>query len=760
MSLFVAASRVFSLAGVGARLAPLGLMTALGFVTPSPLTAQDPAPDSVTERAADAAQADPAQEGLPLEVGRYLRYTATEGSWISVDVSPDGSTVVFDHLGDLFTVPITGGPATRLTGGMGFDTQPRFSPDGQHVLFTSDRDGGENLWIIGLDRSDTVQVTTGRHDRYISPEWAPDGDYVVATKGSKLHLWHRSGGAGQQLISEPASLRTLGAAFGTDDRYIWFSGRSSGGGSYNTGLNLYQLSIYDRLTGEVASRSDRWGGAFQPTLSPDGRWLVYASRHVADTGLRIRDLNSGEERWLAWPVQRDDQESGSNRDVYPGMSFTPDSKEVVATYGGRIWRVPVDGSTAIEVPFEVEVELPMGPMVDFSYPVSDEPTFVAKQIRNAVPSPDGSQIAFTVLSELYVMDWPEGTPRRLAEGVGQVQQHPAWSPDGQWIAFGAWTEAEGGHLYRTRADGRGAPQQLTRQPAIYFEPRWSPDGARILTERASVRDYDEALQRGSLGEPTDLVWIPAAGGDVEHVAPAGGLTGFHFTRNADRIWAYSSREGLVSMRWDGTDRRTHLKVKGRPASGRSGGQDASLILMSPNEDRAIAQIVNDLYVVHVPVVGGEAPTINVGNPERAAFPARKLTVVGGQFPVWSADGAQVHWSIGNAHVALDLGAEEPVERRVEVSFERDLPQGVAVFRGARVITMRGDEVIEDADLVVRGHRIEAVGARGSVSVPEGADIVDVSGRTIIPGLVDTHAHLRPNYVFHRPQPWSFAANLA
>ena len=139
---------------------------------------------------------DPEQEKLPLEVGRHLRYTAHEGSWMSVDVSPDGRTLVFDLLGDLYTLPLAGGHATRLTRGMAFDAQPRFSPDGQAIVFTSDRGGGENLWILSTDLTDTVQVTKGKHDTYVSPEWTPDGQYVIASKGGKLHLWHRTGGAG------------------------------------------------------------------------------------------------------------------------------------------------------------------------------------------------------------------------------------------------------------------------------------------------------------------------------------------------------------------------------------------------------------------------------------------------------------------------------------------------------------------------------------------------------------------------------------
>src|SRR5690606_848136 len=121
---------------------------------------------------------------------------------------------------------------------------------------------------------------------------------------------------------------------------------------YNSPGADYQLAVYDRETGQITPQSFRIGGAFRPTLSPDGRWLVYGTRHVDQTGLRIRDLETGDERWLAFPVQRDEQESVASRDAYPGMSFTPDSKEVVATYGGRIWRIPVDGSAPREIPFE------------------------------------------------------------------------------------------------------------------------------------------------------------------------------------------------------------------------------------------------------------------------------------------------------------------------------------------------------------------------------------------------------------------------
>jgi Tol biopolymer transport system component len=276
-------------------------------------------------------------------VARTLEFTTDEGSWISLDVSPDGQTIVFDLLGDLYTLPMSGGRATPLTSGMALDGQPRFSPDGSKVVFTSDRSGGENLWVMSLDGADTTQLTKGNGNSYQSPEWTPDGKYVVASKGGvgKLWMYHVDGGSGVQLIKEPQSLRTAGAAFGPDDRYIWFAQRT-GAHRYNTTFPVYQLAVYDRQTGQRFARSSRYGSAVRPALSPDGRWLVYGSRHDEDTGLRIRDLQTGDERWLAYPVQRDDMESRASRDALPGYSFTPDSRAVVASYGGKIWRVPVD----------------------------------------------------------------------------------------------------------------------------------------------------------------------------------------------------------------------------------------------------------------------------------------------------------------------------------------------------------------------------------------------------------------------------------
>ena len=753
-----------------------------------------------------------AADDLPLEPTRAFSLDTDEGTWISVDVSPDGETIVFDLLGDLYTLPFAGGDAAPLTSGLAWDSQPRYSPDGERVVFVSDRDGAENLWLIDVATGQARQVTNTDASNYESPDWLPDGDYVIAAtaahaaargdaRNPKLWMWHVDGGAGVQLIREPGSRRIAGPAAEPDGRRIWYAQRTRLW-QYNAVFPQYQLAYYDRETGEQYTRSARYGSAFRPTISPDGEWLVYGTRYEDATGLRLRRLATGDERWLAYPVTRDDQESVASSDVLPGMSFTPDSSELVVSYGGGIWRVPVaKGAEPVPVPFRVRTELDLGPELAFRYDVDDSPRFLARQIRDAVPAPDGSRLAFAAFDRLWVRPLPDGEARRLTD-LDVVEAQPAWSPDGESVAFVTWSP-DGGHIYRAPADGSAPAVQLTTVPAIYQQPAWSADGERLVAIQGPARVFRESSRSFAAGANENIIALPADGGDWTLVAPADGRRTPHIVpSDPDRLYLHHGDDGLVSIRWDGTDEEAHLKVSGPTPPGLSEPADASVILMSPAGGRALAQVNHDLYVVAAPTVGGDAPAVSVADPRRASVPARKLTDVGGQFPAWDAAGENVHWSIGPAHFIYDLEAAEaadraaraaatgadadtdaggadpadpdagadsgragtsgyePVEIRVDVEGSRDLPDGYGVLRGARVITMEGNEIVDNADLVVQGHRILALGRRGAVEFPDFARILDVSGTTIVPGFVDTHAHLRPSFGVHKTQPWAYLANLA
>jgi Tol biopolymer transport system component len=897
---------------------------ALALLAASSLTAQAPA--------APGAPGTPPRKPLPLDAGRHAQFTASKGTWISLDVSPDGQSIVFDLLGDLYTIPIAGGAATRLTSGMAYDAQPRFSPDGKKVVFVSDRSGGDNLWTLSLDLKDTTQVTQGNNNLYLSPEYSPDGKYIVASKAgglggaAKLQLYHVDGGGGIVLPSQPATAKLVGAAFSPDGRYIWFA-RRNGDWQYNAILPQYELGMYDRETGEASQMTSRYGSAFRPALSPDSNWLVYGARYHTETGLRIRDLKSGEERWLAYPVQRDEQESRAPLDVLPGYSFTPDSRFVIASYGGEIWRMPVDSGAAVKIPFTADVKLDVGPEVKFTYRVDTTGTLTARQIRTPVLSPDGKRLVFTALDRLYVKDMPDGAPRRLDPAeVGQY--HATWSPDGKSVAYVTWADAAGGQIMKVLVDGRPKPVQLTRTAALYYNLAWSPSGTRIVATRGAARDLKDA--QGFFGGPlgAEFVWVSATGGDAVLIAPTGSRDVAHFSSDTSRIFAYSPAEGLVSFRWDGTDVKQHLRVLGVPAPGgvpdfdqqesaplprrlapapkpepsaatdstgeAEPGQPpppAGLILIAPKGDQAVAQVGNDIYSVTVPKVGGPVPSISVAG---GSVPVKKLTDIGGEFPSWGSDGRTIHWAIGNAFLSYNLdrakavedstkaadkvkadstrraqartdslktlnakadslkkanaavpdslqsridvlkadsaktdSAKKAVEKakadstkrvqsqadslkslsakadslkkagaavpdsiqsrikalradstalakkkdekpgykpdeiRVKVTAPRDMPKGAVVLRGGRALTMKGKEIIENADVVVKDDRIVAVGPRGQVAIPSGARIIDVTGKTVLPGFVDVHYHsqwLIPE--IHPAQAWQYLTTLA
>lgn len=754
------------------------------------LTAQDQPVKSDTTKSSKKKK-----KGLPLEPGRTFEFDLTEGSWIALDVSPDGETIVFDFLGDLYTIPISGGDATQITEGMQFDSQPRFSPDGKKVVYISDESGGENLWYYDFDSKEKTQVTKGNATEYQSPEWSPDGKYMIGSKssrgGHKLWLYHIDGGSGTALTTDANAGRMIEGAFDPTGRYIWFS-RKTGGRAwdYNAALPQYQMATYDRQTGDISTQGSRYGSTFRPTPSGDGKWLAYGTRHDDQTGIVLRDLATGDESWLAYPVQHDDQESRGSRDLLPGFSWTPDNQSIVISYGGKIHKINVARKTAQEIPFRVKSKIEMGPQLSFDYPISDDDEFTVVQIRDLAPSPDGKSLAFTALNEVYIIDLPNGQPRKVVD-IEETQAQPVWSPDGEWLAFVTW-EASGGKLYKIRPNGRNLTQ-LNQADGVFQSPVWSNDGSKIVLIKGQPEDFRNATQRTAFRGTSDLIWISADGSANNFIAFTNGRGNPHFVKNSDRIYLSSFR-GLSSIRWDGTDEKQHVQVRGKAAPGSQNAPRASWIRMAPEGDQALAQVVNDLYVVTVPQVSDEAPTISVANPKNAAFPARKLTDIGGQFPAWSWDAAKVHWSIGNAHVNYDLmaakafdaqlkaeakakkktkeeGTEEkkdedkdkkkayePVENRIEVKAKRDIPKGSILLKNARIITMNGDQVIEKGDILIENNRIKQVGT--NLSAGRRVTVMDMSGKTIVPGFVDTHSHFRHPVNLHRGEFWPYLTNLA
>lgn len=780
---------------------------------------------------------------LPLKPQRKIKLNSNEGTWTSLDISPDGKTIVFDMMGDIYTVPAEGGNATALTKGLAFDNHPRFSPDGKKIMFISDRSGSDNIWYIDTEKKDTVQLTKDGNQDFVDACWTPDGDYVIYAKGRrivKLYMVHRKGGGGMQLIDAPANLKTIDPAVSPDGRYVYFSGRN-GSWNYNAQLPQYEIGVFDRNNAKTTFVTSRYGSGFTPLLSKDGKWLVYGSRFEDKTGLVLRDLASGDEKWLAYPVQRDDQESIATMGVLPGMAFTPDSKAVIASYGGKIHRIPIDGSSPSEIAFTVNADLELGPRLEFKYPVSDTSAALATQIRDAVPSPDGKKLAFTVLNRLYVMDFPNGTPKRLTTNEFTEAQ-PAWSPDGNTIAFITWN-ANGGDIYKVNATGKPAVQKITKESALYQKPVFNNAGDRLVFVRSKKDRYRESVGPVADGSEDELCWIPANGGAVTVIDKTRGRYNPHFVKGEDDKIYLNNSGNLLTIKWDGTDEKILAKITGITTYGFIRKNDkgwpypvmdcilqerdetdakeinppssADQINMSPTGNRAFAQINNEIYLVTIPKAG-KTINISVSSAENADFPARELTDLGGEFPAWEDDGKKVHWSLGNSHWVYDVDKAQdfedsvklavkrkadslakikpdtakikldstkiaadsakikadsiakkkteekfkPLEVEVKVYYSKDMPQSSVLLKGARIITMKGDEIIESGDILVTNNRIKAIGKSGTLSVPSGTKEMDMSGKTITPGFVDPHSHMWPQWGIEKNNVWIYAANLA
>ena len=750
------------------------------------------------------------KKGLPLEATRSLDINTDQGTWMSLDVHPDGSKLLFDLLGDIYELPIQGGKATRITEDLAFDSHPKYSPDGNSILFLSDRSGGNNAWIIDRKKEDTLQLTKGNTFKMQSADWSPDGNYVVVSKGTrnfKLHLYHKEGGKGTQLISKPENLKTSEPTFSADGRHIWFSQRT-GAWQYNARFPQYQLATYDRVDSKKEVMTSRYGSAFSPTLSPDGKWLVYGSRYNDQTGLVKRNLVTQEETWLAYPVQRDEQESIAPLGVLPAMSFTPDSQSLLASYGGKIYRLPIAGGAAQNIPFKVEETVVLGPQLKFDYPIEDSPTFEVNQIRDPQISPDRTAVVFTALNKLYWMSLKDKQPKQLTS-MKVTEAMPTWRPNGKEIAFVSWNEKEGGHVYKLRLDKKASPVKLTQEAGVYTHPAWSNDN-RIVVFKGAAQQFKDADGPRAFQQKSSLVWLNAARpGKSTLITKARGLSNPHFAQEDNRIYLNSS-EGLISLRWDGTDQKKYVQVDGITVYGSSYDENhlladsptapkkkpskANTILRAPKGDYALAQINNDIYIVTIPYVGADGVKINVKDASKADFPSRKLTKFGGQFPSWGLDGKVVYWSLGNTLFRYDIAQAEAreeeqkqakeeeetivalsetdsdtteedeiedyqaVELDVIVKAKRAIAKGTLVLKNATIISMNGDEIIENGTVVVKNNRIQSVGK--SIDVPAGAKVMDLEGKYLVPGFVDTHAHMWPSWGLHKRHVWVYAANLA
>jgi Tol biopolymer transport system component/imidazolonepropionase-like amidohydrolase len=780
--------------------------------------AKTPPPEQTPPKPKDpAADINQARAGA-----RRIAFTTDQGTWTSVDVAPDGETLVFDLLGDLYLLPISGGEARRLTQGPAWDAQPRFSPDGTTIAFTSDRNGIDNLWLIGADGTGARALTEEKDLYTRSPDWTPDGRYLIARRETgktaglppvELYLFHRDGGSGVQLTAADDTNNGAGPVASDDGRFIYFSHRQRHF-DYIPNLQdgLWQVARYDRVTGTVAPVTEGFGGGARPAISHAGDRLAYISRRDADTVLVLRDLATGGERILARGLERDEMEGFAQADLYPGYDFLPDDSALVLSDRGRLVRIDVESGSRQEIAFQAAVEQWAAPRVAWQDGVDRGPVQV-KVLRRPSLSPDGRAIVFEALGRLWRQAVEDGkavgAPQRLTPAASDAarpprEYAPALSPDGSSVAYVSWSDRELGAVWRVPLAG-GEPQRLTARPGHYANPVWSPDGSQLAVFRGSGLEL-----RGRQPEEEnqfDLFTLSATrpGDEPRFVIGVGFGAGqiFHpyasFSGSGDRLLfvevvapkkpGEEAKTDIVSVRLDGSDKQTHLRL---PV--------ASEVSPSPDGQWVAFTSRDNVYLTAWPPVHSEEPP-EVSLSE-GALPVFRLSEPAGAFIAWADGGTSLTWTIGDTVHRLPIARalafaatekrkaaekkkagdadeakgkkadkkEEPEpdlklppsdEIRIALTAPRAEPAGSFVLRNARVVTMKGDEILPVADILVTNSRIAGIGAAGSLTVPDGAASFDAAGMTVMPGLIDTHAHLHYSAFEIFPETkWEYLANLA
>ena len=674
---------------------------------------------------------------------------------MSVDVSPDGQTLAFDLLGDLYTLPAAGGEARLVHGGSSMERDPRFSPDGKRLLYISDRSGGDNVWVSNVDGSDAHPITAETVNSLTGPTWGPNGAFIAAARlfstddklhASELRLFALAGGSGRLLVPAPANGENVHEPqFSRDGRYLYYTEKVSPPTRSVVYIDAnhinYAIMRRDLRSGTTEELIKGFGSATTPELAPDGWHLAFIRRVQAKTVLFLYDLQTGEQRPIYDGLDRDSQADFIWQGIYyPQYGWFSDSRHVVIWAKGKLWKIDMITAAVAEIPFRVKARHRITLPPRFSHDLAPS-IFKVRAIRQLAYSPDGRTVVFNALGRLWRKSLPAGQPVRLTKSTS-LEFEPAFSPDSKLIAYVEWNDERGGLLKLAAMDGRSS-RTLAASGGVLRAPSFSRDGTRLVYK---IDAGDRCL--GGHEARIGTYWIDVRGGDSHYVT--GPVDSPMFSPDGRRIFYsvesyvdHATITSLESVDLDGLDKRVHATTQ---------DADTSELRISPDLQWIAFRDRQQYYVARYREIGSPVLVTTSGG----VLPVRRLSELGGYCLTWSADSQQVHWALGETLYSVSVADHfrsgmTPAVATVTVGLEvpADAPSGDVAFTNGRIITMAGGnsdaQVIERGTVLVHANRIAAVGTQEAVRIPEGAKVIDVSGKTIMPGLMDMHGHINNCY---------------
>jgi len=746
---------------------------------------------------------------------RDVEFTTNEGTWMCLDVSPDGKTIVFDLLGDLYTMPIAGGTATPLRQGLAWEVQPRFSPDGKKISFTSDAGGGDNIWVMDADGQHPKQVTKESFNLLNNATWV-DNEYLVARKhftsqrslgAGELWIYHYTGGSGVQLTKRKNDQQDVNEpSVSPDGRYIYYSEDMYGGGFFqynkNPNTQIFAIRRYDREEGKIEDITGGSGGACRPQISPDGKWLAFVRRDYTKTVLCVRNLATGAEYPIYDGLDKDQQEAWTVFGCYPGFSWMPDGKAMVIWAGGRIQQIPpammyalmnedeilqaIESDNGVSmnngvskknkpmsIPFTCNVKTKVAETLRFENKVF-EPEFTALAVRNAATSPDGKTLIFNAAGFLHRKNLPDGKAEKIAGDDKYLASEPAFSPDGKTLAYVTWSDEKRGSIQLLNGTTTRPLNDL--QGKIFRTPAFSPDGKQIVFR---IQNGDDEMGPGMTDKPGIYLYdgtpVPSGRGEASGTGVPRYLGDLgenpRFSPDGKCILVQTGGtlfgaldKSLKSYDLNGKDERVLVKSKyGHSFTGSPDGKWLAFIEL------------HKTYICAFPQIGKPLDL----SADTKSVPVTCVSRDAGYNLHWAGDSKKLHYTLGDEYFTINLkdrfaylpGAPDSLPAlpdaglKIGLTLKADAPEGALVLEGGRIIPMEGDRVIENGVVVIERNKITFVGsqaeyqaARFRVNNPK---IVDCSGKTIMPGIVDVHAHPGNfRYGLNPQKQWEYYAQLA
>jgi dipeptidyl aminopeptidase/acylaminoacyl peptidase len=694
---------------------------------------------------------------LPIKVARTISFATDEGSYMNVDVSPDGKMLVFDLLGDLYTIPSTGGAAKQLTRGLALHIRPVWSPDGRRIAYISDASGAWHLNV--MDLSDQFHRVLGREFSYVGYEldgvWMTDGKSI----GIRDSIY---------TVANTVKRSNFGQLI-----------RCSSDGKFVYGLDSGRLFRFNPVTRQKMAIGPVLNEFQRAALSPDTRWWCYIVDSNSSQCLIALDLLNHTGKILVGSlIQKDPRYMMPRWNPLPGQhfSFSPDSKYVFIAYGGKIHRIAVETGRDQIIPFQAHVNSDLGAYDYHTFRLSHD-SIEVKYMRSANASPDRKRLVFAALDQIYIMDLPKGKPRLLTpQSIGQFQ--PVFSPDGRWIAYVSWNDTAGGYLWRVPGSG-GQPERLTAVRGFYEHPVWSPDGSFIAVINGALKKVEQF--EPAIGK---LELVDVNGKTFRIIDDSLPLVDnrLAFSQDGKRIiytpkarnWKPGSEALQLVSKSLNNDSLEVLAVDLGLRIGRQKmiSSDGRYMVYSADEDVYLLPLANLQKPVILSDEGKQGPAIRFG---------------AGVDPYWEKGGKSLAWTYGDQFFQIDpdkiVAASNESQRKsraawspgdgfltVKITPDQVTPLKVKVpglyahsllaLKDVRIITMQGDKVIEHGTIVMREGRIIDVGQVDQVAIPATAKIMNLPGSTVMPGLVDLHLHSHPRAGIFPQQHWVFLADLA